>query len=243
MAPAPGSPAVDAPAALAGLRGIALLQGLPDEGLAEVAQACRFRLYRARQTVIARADVDRDCYLVITGKLRVVALSPGGREVSFRDAAAGEAIGEMAALDGRPRCATVIALQDSLLARLSPEALTDLLRRHWPICERMLRHLAGAARGLTERVYELSTLNVQQRLCAELLRLGLAADAASPDRVVLSPAPSHSELAARISSYREQVTRELAELARLGIVSRDDRQLVIVDLNRLAGHVEAVRAA
>ncbi len=240
MAPASATPP---PQALAGLRGIVLLEGLPEAVLAEVALACRFRLYRARQTVISRADVDRDCYLVITGKLRVVALSPGGREVSFRDAAAGETIGEMAALDGRPRCATVVALQDSLLARISPEDLTDLLRRHWPICERMLRHLAGAARGLTERVYELSTLNVQQRLCAELLRLALATDAASADRVVLSPVPSHSELAARISSYREQVTRELAELARLGLVSRDDRQFVIVDLSRLAERVEAVRMA
>ena len=138
----------------------------------------------------------------------------------------------------------LMVLTDTLMmARLSPEALTDLLRRHWPICERMLRHLAGAARGLTERVYELSTLNVQQRLCAELLRLALATDAASTDRVVLSPVPSHSELAARISSYREQVTRELAELARMGIVSRDDRQLVIEDLRRLAERVEAVRVA
>jgi CRP/FNR family transcriptional regulator, cyclic AMP receptor protein len=236
-----GPAGVDPPA-LAGLRGIHLLAGLPDEVLAEVAQACRFRLYRARQAVISRADVDRDCYLIVSGRVRVVALSPAGREVSFRDAGSGEAIGEIAALDGRPRSATVVALQDTLLARLSPEALATLLRSHWPICERLLRHLAGAARGLTERVYELSTLGVQQRLCAELLRLALAVDAASTDRVVLSPAPSHSELAARISSYREQVTRELADLARQGLVSRDDRQLVIEDLRRLAERIDAVRA-
>lgn len=231
------------PPALAGLRGVWLLQGLPDEVLAEVARACHFRLYRARQAVISRADVDRDCYLILSGRVRVVALSPSGREVSFRDAGAGQAIGEIAALDGGPRSATVVALQDTLLARISPEALADLLSRHWSICERLLRHLASAARQLTERVYELSTLTVQQRLCAELLRLALAADAASTDRVLLSPAPSHSELAARISSYREQVTRELAELARLGIVSRDDKQLVIEDLGRLADRVEAVRPA
>ncbi len=229
--------------ALSGLRAVHLLQDLPEPVLVEVAAACRFRLYRARQGVISRDDLDRDCYFIVSGRVRVVALSPSGREVSFRDAGAGETIGEMAAIDGAPRSATVVALQDTLLARLSPHDLRGLLQRHWVIADRMLSHLAGIARRLTERVYELSTLNVQQRLCAELLRLGLAADAASPDRVVLSPAPSHSELAARISSYREQVTRELAELARLGLISRDDRQLVIVDLNRLAGHVEAVRAA
>lgn len=231
-------PALDPPA-LSGLRGIALLQGLPDDVLREVAAACRFRLYQARQTVIAREDADRDCYLVVSGALRVVALSPGGREVSFRDAGAGEAIGEMAAIDGRPRSATVVALQESLLARLSPADLHQLMRRHWPIAERMLRHLAGAARALTERVYELSAFSVQQRLCAELVRLALAAGGASGDRVVLSPAPSHSELAARISSYREQVTRELSELARLGVVSRDGAQIVIEQLHRVAALVPA----
>jgi CRP-like cAMP-binding protein len=232
--------------ALSGLRAVHLLQDLPEPVLVEVAAACRFRLYRARQSVMSRDDLDRDCYFIVSGRVRVVALSPSGREVSFRDAGAGETIGEMAAIDGAPRSATVVALQDTLLARLSPHDLRGLLQRHWVIADRMLSHLAGIARRLTERVYELSTLNVQQRLCAELLRLALA-DAAVNDhgadnRIVLRPAPSHSELAARISSYREQVTRELAELARLGIVSRDDRQLLIHDLHRLAERVDALRA-
>jgi CRP/FNR family transcriptional regulator, cyclic AMP receptor protein len=237
-------PETDAPA-LSGLRAVHLLRDLPEPVLAEVAAACRFRLFRARQGVISRDDLDRDCYFIVSGRVRVVALSPGGREVSFRDAGTGETIGEMAAIDGAPRSATVVALQDTLLARLSPDDLRGLLQRHWVIADRMLAHLARIARRLTERVYELSTLNVQQRLCAELLRLALA-DAASHDRsadnrIVLRPAPSHSELAGRISSYREQVTRELAELGRAGLVGREDGALVIEDLSRLAERIEAVR--
>lgn len=219
--------------ALSGLRGVALLQGLGDEVLAEVARTSRFQLVRARQTVIARADADRDCCLVLSGRLRVVALSPGGRELSFRDAVAGETIGEMAALDGAPRSATVVALQESLLARIGAAALSELMRRHWSICEHMLHHLARSTRSLTERVYELSALSVQQRLCAELARLALAAGGDRSPCVVLRPAPSHHELAMRISSYREQVTREFAKLARLALVRREDDRLVIEDLQRL----------
>jgi len=242
-----------APAALTGLRTIALLEGLGDEVLVEVAQACRFQRVRARQTVMSRADVEHDCCFVLSGRLRVVALSPGGREVSFRDAAAGEMIGEMAALDGRPRSATVVALQESLLARMRPADLKALLLRHWPICERMLQHLASTARTLTERVYELSTLNVQQRLCAELLRLALSHESAGSERVVLRPTPSHNELATRISSYREQVAREMAGLARQGVIHRErehdperDRGrevIVIEDVRRLAERIEAAPAS
>lgn len=263
---------------LLGLRGMALLQGLGDDVLAEVAGCCRFQRVRARQTVMSRADAQSDCCLVLAGRLRVVALSPGGRELSFRDAVTGETLGEIAALDGRPRSATVVALQDSLLARLGAAELRALMERHWPICERMLQQLARTARALTERVYELSTLSVQQRLCAELLRLALAAEEAAArtppgrreppagaggaqpadgrHRVVLHAPPSHHELAMRISSYREQVTRELADLARQGVVgrvrgraassseaARERGHLVIEDLGRLAARIESAAAA
>lgn len=237
-----------APTALTGLRAITLLHGLGDDVLAEVARACRFQRVRARQTVMTRADVEHDCCFVIAGRLRVVALSPGGREVSFRDASAGETIGEMAALDGQPRSATVVALQESLLARVRPADLRALLRAHWPVCERMLKHLAGTARSLTERVYELSTLSVQQRLCAELLRLASNGEPAAAGRVVLRPTPSHNDLATRISSYREQVAREMGELARQGLIQRQrehdaqhdrEREVIILeDLRRLAERIE-----
>lgn len=237
--------------ALSGLRRLALLQGLGDEVLLEVAAACRFQLVRARHTVMSRADPDRDCYFVLSGKLRAVALSPSGREVSFRDVGAGEILGELAALDGGPRSATVVALQESLLARLSPEALQALMRRHWAVGERMLQQLAHRARTLTERVYELSTLNVQQRLCAELLRLALAAEAAqgaARDRLELAGPPSQRELANRIGTSREEVTRAFGELQRLGVLHSEEgcgsqRRLVIEDLHRLAERIEASHPA
>lgn len=235
-------------AALTGLRQVTLLRGVGDDVLVEVARACRFQRVRARQTVMSRADIEHDCCFVLAGRLRVVALSPGGREVSFRDLGAGETIGEMAALDGRPRSATVVALQESLLARLRAADLQVLLRRHWPICERMLQHLARTARSLTERVYELSTLSVQQRLCAELLRLAADGEPAGAGRVVLRPTPSHNDLATRISSYREQVAREMGELARHGLIQRmrehdaeRDRErevILITDVHQLAERIE-----
>jgi CRP-like cAMP-binding protein len=234
--PGPDSVSPDA------LRRVALLQGLSDEVLGDVAQACRFKRYRARQELIARDDVDRDCFFVLSGRLRVIAWSPGGREVSFRDVDAGETIGEMAAIDGRPRSASVVALTETLVARLNPETLLDLLRRHWPICERMLQHLAASARGLTERVYELSTLNVQQRLCAELLRHSLTMPETA-GQAVLQPPPGHSELAARIGCAREQVTRGITELEQLGLVERGEGRLTIVDLHALAERVESRRGS
>jgi CRP-like cAMP-binding protein len=228
------------PPSIVGLRGVQLLAGLDDAVLHEVASHCHFRRYLPSTTVVARHDDDHALYLLIAGRLRVVALSPSGREVSYRDLGAGEFLGEIAAIDGGPRSATVVALEESLLARLPSADFMDLLRRHWSINERILRNLAGNVRKLTERVYEIATLSVQQRVAAELLRLALA-QAGSANRVLLRQVPTHHELATRIGSYREQVTRELAGLVRLGLLSKQDDGLVVEDIGRLSDLIAAPR--
>ena len=97
-------------------------------------------------------------------------------------------------------------------------------------------------RGLSERVIDLSTLGVQNRIYAELLRLAREAGAAG-NTARIDPAPKHTEIASRVSTYREQVTRELSALVKLGILERGEHVLVIRDVARLERLVEEVRGA
>lgn len=219
------------------LRQVHLLTGLSDDVLEQVAQHCRCRIYRSGQDIVSRNANDRDLYLILSGRVRVTALSPGGREVSFRDLDAGNSFGELAAIDGGQRSATVQALSEAVLARIQAEDLHELMRLHWPICERILAALTRTVRDLSDRVYALSTQNVQERLAGELLRLCHQLTP-SAGAVVLDPMPRHAELAGRIGSYREQVTRELADLERQGLVRRGDRMLAIPDLAQLQRFVE-----
>jgi CRP/FNR family transcriptional regulator, cyclic AMP receptor protein len=212
---------------LLGLRSIGLLAGLSDEILAEIAQAAQFKRYRRGQTIMTRETRERDLCLISAGRVRVIMLAPSGREVHFRDILAGGVFGEISALDGRPRCATVLAQEDTVVARLAPEALGPLLQRHWPMCERLLRGLAGALRDLTDRVYELS----------ELLRQ--AAPTLDGDALAwIQPAPRHIDLAATIGTSREQVSRELAALAREGLVQRESERLCLNDVCGLSDRLE-----
>lgn len=90
----------DTPPALLGLRSIRLLAGLPDDVLADIAQVAQFRRYRRGQTLVHREDPERDLCLISAGHVRVIMLSPSGREVRFRDIPAGDAFDEIAARDG-----------------------------------------------------------------------------------------------------------------------------------------------
>jgi len=210
-----------------GLRQIDLLQGLSTERLDAIGRRCAWRPFDAGQRLVAREDADRDLHFIVAGTVRVTTYSPGGRETSFRELAAGTSFGELAALDGRPRSADVVALTPGLIASLAPDAFRTLLREDWVVNERVLVRLAALARSLVDRVVELSTLNVQQRVCMELLRMMRAGSAR------IDPAPNHAELAHRVSTYREQVTRELSALAKAGVLERDGGALVVRDLARL----------
>jgi CRP/FNR family cyclic AMP-dependent transcriptional regulator len=215
-----------------GLRRLELLQGLSAPRLDEISRQCRWRRFETGQLLIARKHDDRDLHLIVAGAVRVTSYAPGGRETSFRDLQAGTSFGELSALDGRPRSADVIALQPGLLASLSPPAFLALLKQEWTVNERVLLQLADLARGMIDRVVDLSTLSVQQRVCVEIVRL---AQVAGPigNQARIDPAPRHADLAHLVSSYREQVTRELSALAKAGVLARQDGALLVRDLERL----------
>jgi len=224
-----------------GLRSIALLAGLAPEKLETLARECVWRNYAAHQRIIARDDGDRDVYLIVSGRVRVTTYSAAGRQVTFRDFVPGEHLGEVAAIDGMPRSADVVALESSLLASVPPASFRRLLRDEPVVAERLLRGFAGLVRRLSERVIDLSTLGVHQRLHAELLRLAREAGVRG-NRARIEPAPKHADLASQVSTYREQVTRELSALAKAGILGKDGRALMVLDVARLEKSVEEVRS-
>jgi CRP-like cAMP-binding protein len=223
-----------------GLRTIALLDGLSLDRLDALARECAWRRYAPDQQIISREADGRDLCLIVAGRVRVTTYSAAGRQVTFRDIGAGNYFGEVAAIDGEPRSADVIALESTLVASMPPAVFWRLAREEPLVAERMLRRLASLMRGLSERVIDLSTLGVQNRIYAELLRL--AREAGVKDNVArIEPAPKHADLASRVSTYREQVTRELSALVKRGILERGDHALVIRDVAALARLVEEVR--
>jgi CRP-like cAMP-binding protein len=229
------------PSAL-GLRRVALLEGLPDAALEALARECAWRNVAAGQRIVSRDAKDRDVYMIVAGRARVTIYSAAGRQVTFRDLGAGEFFGDIAAIDGEPRSADVVALESTLVASMSPAVFRRLLREQPDVAERILRGLVGLVRRLSERVIDLSTLGVQNRIHADLLRRAQAAGVTG-NTARLDPAPKHADLASEVSTYREQVTRELSALAKAGIVGREGSALVVRDVARLERLVAEVRAS
>ena len=199
------------------LRKFALFTDLPDEELPEIEQHFNWRTYEKGRQIVDHLDTSTDVFFVAEGRVRATVFSVDGREVTYRVIDAGDFFGEFAAIDGDARSANILARSDCVIGILSAADFINVIGRHEKVAHALLKRFVGQIRVLSERVFEYSTMAVNSRVRAELVRL--ADDAAQcNDKIVISPAPTHAELASRVSTHREAVTRELNQLADLGIV-------------------------
>jgi CRP/FNR family cyclic AMP-dependent transcriptional regulator len=210
---------------------IPLFSTLDQQHLQRVENSCAWRRVAAKEWVVDHDAEGTDVFFVLHGHLRVV-VSVGSRETILRDLRTGEFFGELAALDLKPRSAGIVAIADSELARMPAAAFRRAIHEHSGVCDQVLAVLVGQIRMLANRANEVSGLSMKHRLWAELLRLARPAQAA-PGLPVVSPPPTHSELAARVSGNREAVTRELGALERAGLIARRRGALALLDPDRL----------
>ena len=232
--------AMKSQASIVGLRRVGFLIDLSDARLEALAKQFNWRRVSEGDAVVTRAARDRDVYLIVGGKVRVAAASAAGRQVTYHDLGPGSLIGELAALDGGARSADVLALEDTLVAAMPPALFNQILDESRTANRWMMQRLSASVRELTERVFDLTTLGVQNRVHAELLRLAREAGVAD-NRASINPAPRHVDVATRISTNREQVAREMSELAKRGLVERAGRALLVCNVGGLESLVAEVR--
>lgn len=94
------------------LSNIALFAGLGPDELNGIELACRYRRFSAHEHIIERDSPTVDVFFVARGSVRIVNYSLSGREITFDDLAEGQYFGELSALDGLPRSASVVALEE-----------------------------------------------------------------------------------------------------------------------------------
>ena len=200
---------------------------------------CAWRRFRTDEQIIDRLSESRDVFFIVEGKVRVVNYSLSGREISFDDRVAGDFFGELAAIDGGPRSANVVALCDTLVAHVTPDAFIRLVTENPPMALAIMRRLTEIIRASTGRIMDLSTLAAHDRVRAEILRLarhGLRADGTAQ----ISPIPIHADIASRVSTTRETVARVFGEMTRHRLLKRAPDSLILLDVGRLEASLEEV---
>jgi CRP-like cAMP-binding protein len=166
--------------------------------------------FAAGEALIHHGDAARHCYVIRSGEVLVTATTSRGATVVIARRGPGSIVGELGALDGAQRTATVRAISDVLAVVLSEADLEGLLRDHPDFAVAEVRRLSRQLRELTER-YSARNEELNMRV-VKLLRTHTEA---TGDPVFRS---TREELAGWVGATREAVTRALTELAAEGVV-------------------------
>jgi CRP/FNR family cyclic AMP-dependent transcriptional regulator len=210
---------------------IDVLAALSPSELREVRPLVHVRSYPRGKVIVADQDPTTDLMMILEGRVSVTTFGEGGREVSFRNLAAGASFGELAAIDLQPRSATVIALDATTIGTMTAADYRAALRRYPSMVDATLLQLVRYVRSLSKRIADLA-YTVEVRVCAELESLARDTGTAG-GRIVLRPSPRRGEIASRINTTREQVSRTISQLDSEGIVVKGKGEMVIPDLARL----------
>jgi CRP/FNR family transcriptional regulator, cyclic AMP receptor protein len=203
----------------------ALMASLSVEDASAINSRCLTRKVKAGEWVIDYQSDGTDVFFVLSGHARVV-IEASGREIILHDVHDGEYFGELSAIDGKPRSAGILAMTDTTVARMPAAVFREMIHRYPSVCDQILKTLVAQIRMLDNRTTEQTIFDARERLCAELLRMSRKT---AEGRVVISPPPTHAELAARIGTHRESVTKLLSAFEREGAILRARGAIVLTD--------------
>ena len=216
------------------LRRLPLFARLAEPELDELARRTRQKGFKRGETIFRKDDPGTHLYLVLEGAVKIVLPGEFGQEALVALMRPGEFFGELALFDRSPRSATATALEDTGAALLSGDDFLAFLEANPAAVRLVLEVLARTIRRLSDRVEDLTFLDVPSRVAKYLLDLSQASGAKAPELNL-----TQDELAAFIGASRVSVNRVLGDLERREMISVRRRRIAITDPARLAKEIRA----
>jgi len=210
-----------------------LFAGLPPAIVTEVARQCRALAVARGTTFLARGAPLPGIFALVYGSAKLALRGPHHDERVLRLVSAGQTFGESAALLGRASSYEAIALAESKLIVIPAAQVLHLLERDSRFARQLVTALAETKLGLLAEL-ETSTVRRGAQRLAHYLG-SLAEPAAVPGRFVARLPASKTLIASRLDMKKETLSRLFRSLAEQGVIEVRQREITILDRERLAG--------
>ena len=214
------------------LASIKLLTSLSNKNLIKQEELCQWRTYSPSDQIIQSGEETQDVYFLVSGSVNVLNYTDSGRVISFASLGSGDYFGHLAAIDKKPRSATVVAATHCELAILTGAKFRNLVDTEPKISFFLLERMSAIIRLADERIFNFSQLGATQRVCLELLRLAQY-DQGIYDGWTVKPVPTQTSIAGMVGTTRRTVARVMRQLYSEGIVERKSKILYICDKQHL----------
>jgi CRP-like cAMP-binding protein len=213
---------------------IALFAALSENEIQVLAQRAVERRFAADEMLFWEGEPCAGVFLIIQGSVKIFRTSPGGREVMLAIETAPSTVAELPLFDGGPYPASVRAVEPVLSLFLNKNDFQQVCRQYPDVALKVLAVVGRRLRHLVGLVETMTFGSVTQRLARMLLDASKAAGADSFDLAV-----THQELASRLGTVREVVSRNLARFRGDGLIRIQGHQVQIVDRAGLEREAES----
>jgi len=202
--------------------------------LARVADGCQLRRFGRNGSVFRIGDPCEEFHVVVTGQVKLFAISPAGQEKVIELIGPGNTFAEALMFVGKPYIVNAQTLSDSLLISVSKQAVLTEIEHSPRFSMRMLAGISRRMHGLVHDVEAYALHSGIQRVIGYLLRDQKIEDSASDNVFVVTLSVSKATLASRLSLTPEYFSRVLHELEAEGLIEIDKRDIRILDAQRLS---------
>ena len=191
------------------LRTVDILSGLTDQQLETLLRGSRFRNYPKGSVIVTEGDSAHALFIVKTGALKAYLSGNDGKEIILSTLGPNDYFGELALIDEEPRSATVATLKNSELLQVPKEAFQQLVLNDPQAMQAIARSLVARVRSLSENVRTLALVDVFGRIVNLLHKQGTVNERG---HLVISPKLTQQDIANRVGSSREMVSRIFKDL-------------------------------
>ena len=210
------------------LRNVSLFESLDQQELEALSDVTFTRTFSKDNVIILAEEEGDTLFILKKGQVKVSIVSEEGREVILSLLGPGSVFGELSLLDGKPRSANVVAIEETDLLMLRRADFLQLIYKTPQIATALLAELATRMRKTDRQIEGLALLDVTSRISDTLLQLATEQGSETTDGVTIESRPTQQELANMSGTTRETVSRVLKRLEGQGYINRNGRKITIL---------------
>lgn len=209
------------------LRGTPLFALLQPAELDQLVGIVAERRFLKGSTIIERGREGSSLLVLATGRVRLTATSASGREITLSILEPGTTFGELSLLDGKPRSATVAAMDNCLTLVIERRDFLPFLRANADLALRLLDVLCGRLRHTSLALEEIALMDLPARLARLLIKLAQQYGVAGPHGVRIRLKLTQTDLSTLIAATRESVNKQIRSWREDGLLDEEAGYLVI----------------
>jgi CRP/FNR family cyclic AMP-dependent transcriptional regulator len=205
----------------------AIFASLQPSTLAALAATAQRRSWASGKVIFQRGDAGDHMLAITAGKVRLSLGSAQGKELMLRHLDPGDILGELAVIDGQPRSADAVALEDTTAIVLRRSRFLEVAADHSDLGLSVARYLCSMLRNTNFQMESIALYDLQMRLIRFFLfSLRQAHGDKLPDRVVLHMSFNQTDLSAVLGASRPKINQALQALIAEGAIQRDGDRFV-----------------